>query len=85
MKWLLIGDDGQHDEELYGEFAAAHPKNVAAVCVRQLSPGQAVFAGRRSTHADGITDGTTPWLYSPDGAGLSAQLTELGLLPSYSR
>jgi phosphatidate phosphatase APP1 len=85
MKWLLIGDDGQHDEELYGEFAAAHPKNVAAVCIRQLSPGQAVFAGRRSTHADGITGGTTRWLYAPDGAGLSAQLTELGLLPSYSR
>jgi phosphatidate phosphatase APP1 len=85
MKWLLIGDDGQHDEELYGEFAASHPQNVAAVCIRQLSPGQAVFAGRRSSHADGITDGDTTWLYSPDGAGLSHQLTELGLLPTYQR
>jgi hypothetical protein len=58
---------------------------VAAVCIRQLSPGQAVFAGRRSSHADGITGGTTRWLYSPDGAGLSAQLTELGILPSFAR
>jgi phosphatidate phosphatase APP1 len=85
MKWLLIGDDGQHDEELYGEFATTHPKNVAAVCIRQLSPGQAVFAGGRSSHADGIIEGTTRWLYSPDGAGLSDQLTQLGMLPSYSR
>jgi phosphatidate phosphatase APP1 len=85
LKWLLIGDDGQHDEQLYGEFAQAHPDNVAAVCIRQLSPGQAVFAGRRNSHPGDPTDGTTRWLYAPDGAGLSDQLTELKLLPRYSR
>ena len=25
IKWLLIGDDGQHDQEIYSEFAHAHP------------------------------------------------------------
>jgi phosphatidate phosphatase APP1 len=85
MKWLLIGDDGQHDEELYGEFARAHPDNVAAICIRQLSPGQAVFAGGRSTHADAQSDGESRWLYAPDGAGLSEQLAELKILPSFSR
>jgi phosphatidate phosphatase APP1 len=84
LKWLLIGDDGQHDEELYGEFAQAHPQNVAAVCIRQLSPGQAVFAGRRGSHSGEPNEGDTRWLYAPDGAGLSDQLTELKLLPSYS-
>ena len=29
VRWLLIGDDGQHDQEIYREFAAAHPENVA--------------------------------------------------------
>jgi phosphatidate phosphatase APP1 len=85
MKWLLIGDDGQHDEELYGEFARAHPDNVAAVCIRQLSPGQAVFAGGRSSHEGGSAPGDARWLYAPDGAGLSEQLSELGLLPSFAR
>jgi phosphatidate phosphatase APP1 len=85
LKWLLIGDDGQHDEALYGEFAQAHPQNVAAVCIRQLSPGQAVFAGGRSSHPGDSINPDTPWLYAPDGAGLSEQLTELKLLPSYSR
>ena len=84
LRWLLIGDDGQHDEELYGEFAQANPRNVAAVCIRQLSPGEAVLAGGRSAHPDAGADGETHWLYAPDGAGLSEQLTELGLLPSYS-
>jgi phosphatidate phosphatase APP1 len=85
LKWVLIGDDGQHDEELYGEFAHAHPENVAAVCIRQLSPGQAVFAGRRGTSADEHRGDATRWLYAPDGAGLSAQLTEAGLLPTFAR
>jgi phosphatidate phosphatase APP1 len=84
LKWLLIGDDGQHDEELYGEFARAHPRNVAAVCIRQLSPSEAVLAGGRST-VPGDLVGSAHWLYSPDGAGLSEQLTALGVLPTVSR
>ena len=78
MKWLLVGDDGQHDPKLYAEFSEAHPQNVAAVAIRQLTRGQAVLAGGRSDtepHGGGI-----PWVYAPDGAGLSARLTELGLL-----
>jgi phosphatidate phosphatase APP1 len=85
LKWLLIGDDGQHDEELYAEFARSHADNVAAVCIRQLSPGEAVLAGGRSTLAEQLTGGTTRWLYAPDGAGLAEQLTELGLLPPTAR
>jgi phosphatidate phosphatase APP1 len=85
LKWVLIGDDGQHDEQLYGEFAAHHPENVAAVCIRELSPGQAVFAGRRSSTTDNHRDDGVPWISAPDGAGLSAQLTELELLPTYPR
>jgi phosphatidate phosphatase APP1 len=77
-RWLLVGDDGQHDPALYAEFAKAHPGNVAAVAIRQLTTGQAVLAGGRSDaepHPSGV-----PWVYAPDGAGLSARLTELGLL-----
>jgi phosphatidate phosphatase APP1 len=85
LKWLLIGDDGQHDEELYGEFARAHPRNVAAVCIRRLSPSEAVLAGGRSTLPDELIGGGSRWLYAPDGKGLSEQLTELGLLPTYAR
>jgi phosphatidate phosphatase APP1 len=80
VKWLLIGDDGQHDEEIYGEFALAHPERVAAVAIRQLSAGEAVLAGGR-TKAEGYAEKTTvPWLYAPDGAGLVTQLKRLGLL-----
>ena len=82
VRWLLVGDDGQHDPQLYGEFATAHPGNVAAIAIRELTTGQAVLAGGRSEpepHA-----AKTAWRYAPDGAGLSVQLARLGLLPDVS-
>jgi phosphatidate phosphatase APP1 len=80
LKWLLIGDDGQHDEELYGAFAKAHPENVAAVAIRQLSTGEAVFAGGRSKAAEHEVGSSVRWFYAPDGAVLAEQLTGAGLL-----
>jgi phosphatidate phosphatase APP1 len=80
VRWLLVGDDGQHDERIYGEFAAAHPENVTAVAIRRLTPGEAVLAGGRTT-AEAHAAGGVPWVYADDGAGLMEQLDGLGLLP----
>ena len=80
IKWLLVGDDGQHDPSIYGDFLSKHPDNVTAVCIRQLSPGEAVLAGgsqRARTPAQGST---VPWLEASDGAGLADRLEEIGLL-----
>ncbi len=77
MKWLLIGDDGQHDEATYGGFCRAHPDNVRAVAIRQLSAGEAVLAGGRSNADEKSGRTTVPWVYSPDGAGLAAQLEDI--------
>jgi len=81
LSWLLVGDDGQHDEELYGEFARNHSQNVAAVCIRQLSTSEAVLAGGRSSLGEHATGQDIRWLFAPDGAGLSEQLVDAGLLP----
>ena len=66
VRWLLIGDDGQHDVQIYGEFADTHPENVAGVAIRQLTAGEAVLAGGRSpgrsfdTTFPGCTPRTAP-------------------------
>lgn len=78
IRWLLIGDDGQKDETIYGEFAERLPDRVAAVAIRQLTVGEAVLAGGRS-HAGDHPD-ETRWVYSPDGAGIAEQLQEFGLI-----
>jgi phosphatidate phosphatase APP1 len=79
VKWLLVGDDGQHDEAIYAEFAQRHPQNVRAIAIRQLSVGEAVLAGGRSKSSAPPTPGI-PWIYSPDGAGMSARLEQLGII-----
>ena len=73
VRWLLIGDDGQHDKEIYAEFAAAAPDHVAAVAIRHLSPTQSVLAGSMPWPADDAAPASLagkPWLSAPDGAGL---------------
>jgi phosphatidate phosphatase APP1 len=79
ISWLLIGDDGQHDERIYRDFAAAHPGNVTAIAIRRLTPGEAVLAGGRAGGVDHGSD-DVPWLYADDGAGLIDQLRALGVL-----
>lgn len=74
VRWLLVGDDGQHDESLYREFERAHPDRVSAVAIRQLSAGEAVLAGGRSKPE--LDDGAATWVFAPNGAGLLDQLVD---------
>jgi phosphatidate phosphatase APP1 len=39
VRWVLVGDDGQHDPDIYRDFATAHPERVAAIALRQVDPG----------------------------------------------
>lgn len=80
MRWLLIGDDGQHDEELYGAFTSSHESNVRAVAIRQLSTSEAVLAGGRSKSEEHANASGVPWVYAPDGAGLAEQLAATRLV-----
>lgn len=79
VKWLLIGDDGQHDEAIYTQFASEHPDNVVAVAIRQMSPVQAVLAGGRTT-VDDHSAADVPWVSDSDGAGLLDRLEEAGVV-----
>lgn len=79
VKWLLIGDDGQHDDEIYTTFAGESPASVAAVAIRRLSPAEAVLAGGR-TVVDDHTAASVPWVTESDGAGLSERLSAIGIL-----
>ena len=59
ITWILIGDGGQHDEALWGEFATAHPDNVPAIAIRELRAPEALLAGVRR-HRDRPYNPTTP-------------------------
>ncbi len=80
IRWVLIGDDGQHDEEIYAEFASRFPEHVRAIVIRELLTPEAVLAGGRH-HVDRTKNPLeTPWVSAPNGAGLAAELQHLGVL-----
>lgn len=80
LSWTLVGDDGQHDPEIYTHFAQHHPGRVEAIAIRQLSATEALLAGGRAEETQQATPGV-PWAYGPDGAALSFQLENSGILP----
>jgi phosphatidate phosphatase APP1 len=75
-----VGDDGQHDEAIYAEFAQRHPDRVRAIAIRQLSASEAVLAGGRSKSKPSALTPGIDWVYAPDGAGMSKQLEKLGII-----
>ena len=83
VRWLLIGDDGQHDPEIYAEFARAAPEHVRGVAIRQLSPGEAFLAHgttgpRGEDHGPGELP--VPEVRAHDGNALAERLAAAGLL-----
>jgi len=89
VRWLLVGDDGQHDPQIYREFARTDPEAVLAVAIRQLTPTELVLAHGRplpSVGADGrATAEELPWLTGPDGHVLLSDLTAAGVLTPVPR
>lgn len=45
VRWVLFGDDGQHDVEIYEETVRRRPDRVRVVAIRQLTGRQQVLAG----------------------------------------
>ena len=81
IRWLLVGDDGQHDDAIYTAFASENPGHVAAVAIRRLSPAEAVLAGGRTAVND-HSAAEVPWVTASDGAGLLDRLQDAGVSPA---
>ncbi|MGF3055109.1 App1 family protein [Microbacterium sp. YY-01] len=78
VRWLLIGDDGQHDPAIYTTFAREYPEQVAGIAIRRLLPAEAVLAGARG--AEDTPAAHTPWVSGHDGARLHERLIEEGIM-----
>lgn len=78
IRWVLVGDDGQHDPALYAEFASLQPDHVRARAIRQLTPGEHALAhGTLTEQPDDQRNwepDTAPEVRAPDGDGLADKL-----------
>jgi phosphatidate phosphatase APP1 len=75
IRWVLVGDDGQHDPEVYGDFAGRYPDHVRAIGIRQLTATEQVLShGLPVPNPDrGRWDPQRPraaTVYAADGYGL---------------
>ncbi len=86
IRWILIGDDGQHDEDIYAEFAREFPDSVRAIAIRELLTPEALFAGGRSHHDRTHDPQQIPWVSAPNGAGLATEFAKADVLkqPAHS-
>jgi phosphatidate phosphatase APP1 len=86
IRWILIGDDGQHDEDIYADFAREFPESVRAIAIRELLTPEALLAGGRSHHDRTADPQQIPWVSAPNGAGLATELARVGVLetPAHS-
>ena len=73
-----MGDDGQHDPDLYAEFAALQPRHVRARAIRQLTPGEHTLAHglpmEMASPDHRWEPKTAPEVRAPDGDGLGDAL-----------
>jgi phosphatidate phosphatase APP1 len=74
VRWFLIGDDGEHDPEIYRDFALEHPEQVAAIGLRTVAP---IGTAAPSTEE---RVGPIPVVRAGDGPALVERLDGTGAL-----
>lgn len=82
IRWLLIGDDGQHDPSLYAEFAELQPDHVRAIAIRELTMAEQVLAHGTTTVLVDVDDvqwtpDLPPEVRGPDGDALLPQVEQV--------
>ena len=88
VHWVLVGDDGQRDPQIYAGAASRLPQHVHAIALRELTPAEHLLAsgdptpppGGRTARDDARREGV-PMLRGPDGRVLAERLEAAGLLP----
>ncbi|GIG53465.1 hypothetical protein Dac01nite_02170 [Demequina activiva] len=68
VTWVLVGDDGEHDPDIYQDAARAHPGRVAAIVLRR--------AGLKHVGDDVESVGRVPVVRGDDGDALLPLLRE---------
>jgi phosphatidate phosphatase APP1 len=74
VRWVLVGDDGEHDPEIYRDFARAHPDRVAAIALRTTAP-----IGTAAPETEERV-GPVPVARAGNGRALAGQLDRMGAL-----
>lgn len=76
-RFLLIGDSGQHDPEIYREAAQRHPGRIAGVYIRDVSPRDERDAAIRA-HAPDLAAVGADLVLTPDTVAMAEHAAARG-------
>ena len=85
IKWVLVGDDGQHDPRIYGDFSRDRADVVRAIGIRELTPTEQVLSHGIPLSNEGFAPRVhrpVPDVRAPDGYGLLPKLRSVLGLPA---
>lgn len=71
VRWVLVGDDGEHDPKIYSQLARSHPDRVAAIALRQVRPAAPTGPDQQTESVNGV-----PVVRGADGDELLPLLRE---------
>ena len=79
LPFILVGDSGQHDPEIYASVVAEHPGRVLAVYIRNVTPGDA-RAGEIEALAKRTEEAGCPLVLAADSTAMARHAAEHGFV-----
>ncbi|WP_118136692.1 App1 family protein [Oceanicella sp. SM1341] len=82
LPFILIGDSGQHDPEVYADIVAEHGDRVLAVYIRDVSPGHAGRASEIGRLGAAIREAGSHLVLAADTVTMAEDAAARGWLPA---
>ena len=83
LPFILMGDSGQHDPEIYADVVAEHPGRVLAVYIRNVTPGDA-RAGEIDALAKRTSEAGCPLVLAADSTAMARHAAEQGFIGAHA-
>lgn len=81
LRWVLLGDSGQADAELYAEAARTFGNRIAAIYIRDVDPDVvSVFDTTTDAHIERVAGTSVPMLRARDSLAIAEHAAGLGLI-----
>jgi phosphatidate phosphatase APP1 len=77
LRFVLLGDSGEHDPQVYADIVREHPDRILAVYIREvrLDPGDG-----RVERVSGAWDSAVPFVLAADSDAVRRHAQDLGLI-----
>ena len=83
LPFVLIGDSGQHDPELYAQLVREHPGRVSAIYIRNVSRDPSRIEAIEALARE-VIDAGSSLLLASDSVVIAEHAAETGLVPAHT-